>query len=67
MLAASVSDSIDNATPISVYEETSTLVIAFDCICEAFGESQRRPVTYRQEIMALEAELRTRLNELHIS
>lgn len=67
MLAASVSDSIDNATPISVYEETSTLVITFDCICEAFSESQRRPATYRQEIMALEAKLRTGLNELHIS
>ena len=61
-----ISNSVDNATPIDEYEETSALVVAFDCICEAFGESYERPTTHRQNLMARESELRARLNELHI-
>ena len=61
-----ISNSVDNATPIDEYEETSALVVAFDCICEAFGESYERPTTHRQNLMARESELRARLDELHI-
>lgn len=63
MLVESISNAVDIATPISKYKNTSDLVEAFDWLCAAFGESTS---TYRQKLFAIDSELKTKFNTMHI-
>lgn len=61
-----ISTAVDNVTPIHTYQNTSALVTAFDCICEAYGDLNDEP-TYRQRLMDMDSGLEARFAKLRIS
>lgn len=62
-----ISNAIDDATPSDTYEESSDLVVAFDCVCEVFGRSHEAYVTCQQKLMKMDTELSERFKDLHIT